>query len=103
MILLTIFVHPRAKKTAIVEQINENTIKMHVAANPEKGQANKELIYFLAKALGIIQSKIHIIRGKTTPMKYISIDVSQKIFSAFLQDQIRPLQKGDSAKYAKSP
>jgi uncharacterized protein len=48
--------------------------RIKVAAPPEKGKANKELIEFLSEILGIRKDKITLIRGLTSHNKVIAID-----------------------------
>lgn len=48
-------------------------LKIRVAAPPQKGKANKELIKFLAKELNIANNDIEIIKGLTSSRKKILI------------------------------
>jgi uncharacterized protein (TIGR00251 family) len=45
-----------------------------IAAPPEKGKANRELIDFLSSRLGIKKSSITIIKGETGRSKFIAIE-----------------------------
>jgi len=49
------------------------TLKCYLKNPPEKGLANKELIKLLAKALGLAQQDVEIIRGVTSRKKHIKI------------------------------
>lgn len=71
--LLTVHVKPGAKTSEITEWLDENTLKMAIAALPEKGKANKEVIRVLAREFGLAPSLIEIVRGKTTRIKQIRI------------------------------
>ncbi len=51
-----------------------DVLQIKIAAAPEKGKANKELIDFLGRALGIKKSAITIIKGKTSRNKIIEIE-----------------------------
>lgn len=50
-------------------------IKLFLKSPPEKGLANKELIKFLAKELGVPQDRVEIIGGATTRKKIVKIHV----------------------------
>jgi hypothetical protein len=49
-------------------------LKVNIAAAPEKGKANKELVLFLAKWLGIPKAAVHVIAGLHDPRKEVHID-----------------------------
>ena len=65
---LKILVTPKSAKNQIVEVIN-NELKIKIAAPPEDGKANKELIKFLSKTLKIEKSKIEITKGQSSRHK----------------------------------
>jgi len=71
---LRIKVIPKSPKTEIVGELDDGTIKIRVAAPPEKGKANAELIKCLAKHFGINKSDIKIISGKSEPLKLVKIE-----------------------------
>ena len=48
--------------------------QIRVSAPPVKGKANKELIAFLSRLLGVSKSRIGIIRGHTARDKVIAIN-----------------------------
>jgi uncharacterized protein (TIGR00251 family) len=70
---LTIKVTPNAGRNAIVG-FKEGVLLVKVAAPPEKGKANKELIDFLAEKLGIKKSSVLIVKGQTSRFKSIVIE-----------------------------
>ncbi|MFH1284244.1 MAG: DUF167 domain-containing protein [Candidatus Peregrinibacteria bacterium] len=74
---LRIKVIPKSQKTELVEIMEdasgEKTIKIRVAAAPERGRANAELIKFLSSQLGVPQENISIISGKTHQLKLVKI------------------------------
>lgn len=51
----------------------DGMLKVKVAAPPEKGKANQNLIKYLAKELGLKKNVVNIISGKTSPVKQIRI------------------------------
>ena len=64
---------PGASKTKIREIMEDETIKIDVAAVPEKGKANKELIKYLAKEFGVNKENIKILSGISRRIKLIKI------------------------------
>jgi uncharacterized protein (TIGR00251 family) len=44
-----------------------------IAAQPEKGKANKELIAFFAKSLGAAKSDVVLVRGETSHHKLLRL------------------------------
>ncbi len=66
-------VTPKSQKTEIQGVLDDGTIKIRVAAPPEKGKANTELIKFLAKHYEVNKSQISIISGKSEQTKLIKI------------------------------
>ena len=76
---------PKAAQNAVQgweeDHLGEKLLKCAVTAVPEKGKANKCLIDFLVKKLGIKKNDICITSGKTNPVKHIQIDgMSKEIF-----------------------
>ena len=65
-------VQPRASKNEIVE-MQEDALKVRISAPPLKGKANRALIGFLAKELGVKKSEIEIVSGHTSKTKTIQI------------------------------
>lgn len=56
-----------------VEEIGSNEYKVWVREAPERGLANKAVIYALAKHLGVAQSSLKIISGHTSRTKIIAL------------------------------
>lgn len=70
---LAIKVIPNAKKNEVIGWIN-NELKIRIAAVPEKGNANEEVVNFLAKYLKISKTKITLIKGATSRHKLLKIE-----------------------------
>lgn len=71
---LRVKVIPKSPETKIVETLSDETLKIRIAAPPEKGKANAELIRFLSKHFGVDKKKITIISGKSDPLKLVKIE-----------------------------
>jgi uncharacterized protein (TIGR00251 family) len=71
--ILTVHARPGARESRLVEWIDDDTARIDIKAPPEKGKANKELVRYLAKEMGIAKSDIEIIRGATARMKQLEV------------------------------
>ena len=52
----------------------DGILQVRITAPPVKGKANKELIAFLSKSLGVNKSSLSIVKGHTSRNKVIAID-----------------------------
>jgi uncharacterized protein len=79
---LSLKISPGSSRNEILGQVN-GVWRIKIAATPEKGKANKELIEFLSHQLNIRKDAILILKGHTSHNKLISIEgISQEeIFS----------------------
>ncbi len=86
--LLKVKVHPSARTTR-VKGTMADMLKIDVAAQPRAGAANKELVAFLAKRLGLKKHQLSIQRGAGSRTKSIRIEglrsdeLEHKITSVF--------------------
>ena len=73
VLYLSLKIIPNAQTTKFVELMNgeESVLKIRVAAVPEKGRANKEIIKFLKKEFSA--SRVEIVSGLTTAQKLVKI------------------------------
>ena len=65
-------VQPRASQSKIAGEI-EGSLKVKIAAPPVDGEANEELIRFLAKWFEVPKREIEIVAGETAKNKIIRI------------------------------
>ena len=70
---IAVRVTPRATKNQIIGALSDGTIKIHIATVPTEGQANEELIEFLAGILGIPKDRIEVVAGDTGRDKLVSV------------------------------
>ena len=82
-------VHPNAVNNEVMG-FAEGVLQVRVSAPPVKGKANKELIGFLSRILGVGRSQISIIRGHTSRNKVIVIGglSREEIMGRFSYNQI---------------
>jgi uncharacterized protein (TIGR00251 family) len=70
---LTIRVTPRARRTEIGGVLDDGTLRVRISEPPVEGKANKALVAFLAKVLGVKKRKIEIVAGEKGLDKLISV------------------------------
>jgi uncharacterized protein (TIGR00251 family) len=73
--LVKVYLQPKSSKNEIVGPYRDG-IKVKVTAPPIEGKANKALIRFLAKELGVSPSKIEILKGLHSREKILRISES---------------------------
>ena len=66
---------PRSAKTEVAGELADGTLKVRVAAPPEKGKANEELCRFLAECHGVAKSAVRVISGHTSARKLVRISL----------------------------
>lgn len=69
---LEVRVKPRSRRPG-VERAGPNAYRVEVAAAPDKGRANREVLERLAEALDIPVSRLRIVRGETSPNKIVEV------------------------------
>ncbi|MHB8105234.1 MAG: DUF167 domain-containing protein [Dehalococcoidales bacterium] len=70
---LSVKITPNAGRNEIVG-VKDGVLQVKIAAPPDKGKANKELIDFLAERLQVRKSDVLIIKGQTGRHKTIIIE-----------------------------
>ncbi len=75
---LALKVTPGAKKNEILGWEDDypqvgRVLKVKIAAPPVEGKANKEIVLFLAKALGVSKSFIEVVHGTSGRIKLVEI------------------------------
>ncbi len=63
---------PGSSRTCICGMFS-GMLKIKISTPPEKGKANRHLLEFLAKQLGVKKNTISIISGQTKPIKQVQI------------------------------
>lgn len=77
-ILLNLRVQPRASRTEWAGSLGE-AVKLRLTSPPVDGEANAELVKWLAKAFGVAKAAVIIEAGDTGRNKRIRIKAAQKI------------------------
>ncbi len=64
---------PKSPRTEVAGTLADGTIKIKLAAVPEKGKANAELCAFLAREFGLSRNRVEVVAGATSPQKIVRI------------------------------
>jgi uncharacterized protein (TIGR00251 family) len=65
---------PKRTRSEVVGALPDGTLKVRVAAPPERGKANAELCRTLARHFQVAVSRVRILRGLRSANKVIVID-----------------------------
>ncbi|MHC1743049.1 MAG: DUF167 domain-containing protein [Syntrophobacteraceae bacterium] len=71
-VCLNITVQPRASKSGLVG-IQQGRLKIRIAAPPVDGEANEELIRFLARLFALPKSAVSILQGQRGKQKRVQL------------------------------
>jgi uncharacterized protein len=75
---LRVKVIPRSARSEIVGELADGTLKVRIAATPERGRANEELIALLAAKFGVGRDAVEIVSGRSAGLKLVRIKGSVK-------------------------
>ena len=70
---LRVKVIPRSAKSEIAGEMADGTLKVRIAAPPERGKANEALIALLATHFGVARNAVTILSGHATSLKLVRI------------------------------
>ena len=70
---IKIKVTPSAARTEFAGEMADGTLKVQVAAPPEKGRANEELCVFLARHYGVGRRQVEVVSGHSAARKLVRI------------------------------
>jgi uncharacterized protein (TIGR00251 family) len=88
--LIFVYVQPRASSRGF-SGIFRDRLKIRIGSPPVEGEANRECIEFLAKALGVSKSEVKLVRGGQSREKTFVISrpigfVREKLAVSFTRD-----------------
>lgn len=70
---LRVKVIPKSSKSEVIGYLPDGTLKVKIAAAPERGKANAELCALLAKQFGVPRKNVTIVSGETSQHKHVRI------------------------------
>jgi len=74
--LLRIKVKPNSKTDEIIREA-DGSLKVKIRAQPVEGKANKYLLEYLAKVLGLPKSSFSLLKGESNSFKTLEIDAAE--------------------------
>ena len=72
--MIRVKVTPRSAKTEMAGEMADGTLKVKVAAPPEKGKANEALCMFLAAHYRVPRSAVTVVSGQTAALKLVRVE-----------------------------
>jgi hypothetical protein len=72
-LLINLKVFPGAPANSFSGRLADGTLKVKIAAIPEDGRANKELIAFMAKSFGVKKRQVSLLKGLSDRRKVLKI------------------------------
>ena len=70
---LAVRVTPRADRNEIAGLLNDGTVKVMIAGEPDDAGMNTELVAFLAEVLGVPKTRVEIVAGENGRDKLVSV------------------------------
>ncbi|MDB4978282.1 MAG: hypothetical protein JWM56_468 [Candidatus Peribacteria bacterium] len=74
-ISLDVRARPGAGQTKIKSIMADGSVKIDIAAEPENGKANAELIRFLADEFDVLKDRVEIMSGHTSGRKRVVVTI----------------------------
>jgi len=82
--ILQVKITPNASKNSIAGFQGE-LLRIRIAAPPDKGKANDELVEFLSGVLNVAKSRIKLLSGHTSRLKRLEIDLPPEVVNLLYQ------------------
>ena len=89
--LLRIKVKPNSKTDEIIREA-DGSLKVKIRAQPVDGKANKYLLEYLAKVLGLPKSKFSLLKGESNSFKTVKIDAEEAYVNKALDNNQKKLR-----------
>lgn len=71
--ILSVIVRPNSPSTQVKDIRSDGSLKIDLSEPPANGRANRELVLFLSKLLGLSSTQVQIIRGTSQSHKLVLI------------------------------
>ncbi len=73
----TVRARPSAPATKVLDVLEDESVKIAIAAAPEGGKANAELVKFLAGEFGVRREQVTLLAGHASKLKLVRIRNSE--------------------------
>jgi uncharacterized protein (TIGR00251 family) len=64
---------PKSSRNSVAGAMEDGTLRLKIAAVPEKGKANAEICVFLGELFGVAKTNVEIVRGHTGSVKLVAV------------------------------
>jgi len=82
-------VKPGARRSAVVG-VHGGSLKVAVAAPPERGKANRSVVALLAEILAVPEAAVTIVAGETSQDKVVALALDPDTVRARISAALRP-------------
>jgi uncharacterized protein (TIGR00251 family) len=72
-LILEVKVIPRSSRSEVIEAWSHGFLKVKLAAAPEKGKANEQLLDVLSSFFGLRKNQVEILLGETSQRKWVRV------------------------------
>ncbi|MFC1897313.1 DUF167 domain-containing protein [Chloroflexota bacterium] len=93
---ISLRVYPNASRNEAMGFSGE-VLRVKISAPPIKGKANRELITFLSRLLGVGKGSVNVVKGHTTRNKVVVIEglSREEVVNRF---SLKPFSSGDASR-----
>lgn len=85
---LFLYIRPGAQVPGLVG-IHDERLKIKIKSPPEDGRANRELIEFVSKILGVSKSQVEILRGESSRKKDLLVELPYEQVKKIIVELLR--------------
>ncbi len=86
--VLRIKVKPNSKTDEIIREA-DGSLKVKIRAQPIEGKANKYLLEYLGKVLGLPKSGLSLLKGESNSFKTIEINATEEYVAQIINSAIK--------------
>jgi uncharacterized protein (TIGR00251 family) len=83
-----VYAKPNAKKTLLV-QVTDTAMHIAIHAKPQEGEANLELIKYIAKLFAVPKSEVKLLKGKSSRNKVLVLPVAGSVLEFIREAKIK--------------
>ena len=82
--LLRLYIQPNSRTSGITGT-HDGRLKIKISSPPRDGEANKEIVSFISKILGVIKSDVEILRGESGRSKDVYVNLPPEKILTYLK------------------
>jgi uncharacterized protein len=75
-LVIPVKVIPRAQRNEVAGFLDDGSLKLKVAAVPDKGEANCEVCRIVAELFGVPERQVTIVSGRASQRKRVSVEAN---------------------------